>query len=210
MYDARQFTMAEIAAALHDALYRAEQPPVALVLWAHTTDTADPGTLLPRSRFSHDAPPTTEVDLQPSAHGSGSSRAPATAYAGPCRRCPQRDRCGPGDGQPVPNSGCQLVEWITEQMTRHLGLQRNNPTSPNADTQRTWCPHVSKHPEQRTAPFPTLPDQAEVLPQMMGQADHRATAHAPHHPTHSSSPPDSSSHHDFEGHQDSHRYAPGR
>jgi MerR family transcriptional regulator, light-induced transcriptional regulator len=31
--------------ALHDALHRAEQPPVALVLWAHTTDTSDLGTL---------------------------------------------------------------------------------------------------------------------------------------------------------------------
>ena len=31
--------------ALHNALHRAEQPPIALVLWAHTTDTADPGTL---------------------------------------------------------------------------------------------------------------------------------------------------------------------
>ena len=32
-------------AALHNALHRAEQPPVALVLWAHTTDTADLGAL---------------------------------------------------------------------------------------------------------------------------------------------------------------------
>jgi hypothetical protein len=32
-------------AALHDAVHRAKQPPVALVLWAHTTDTADPRAL---------------------------------------------------------------------------------------------------------------------------------------------------------------------
>ncbi|MGH3912694.1 MAG: MerR family transcriptional regulator [Pseudonocardiaceae bacterium] len=32
-------------AALHDALRRAERPPAALVLWAHTPDTADPGAL---------------------------------------------------------------------------------------------------------------------------------------------------------------------
>ncbi|MBW0008885.1 MAG: hypothetical protein JO063_01990, partial [Pseudonocardiales bacterium] len=31
--------------ALHDALHRARQPPVALVLWAQTTDTADPQAL---------------------------------------------------------------------------------------------------------------------------------------------------------------------
>jgi DNA-binding transcriptional MerR regulator len=31
--------------ALHYALHRAAQPPVALVLWAHTTDTADPDAL---------------------------------------------------------------------------------------------------------------------------------------------------------------------
>ena len=32
-------------AALHHALHRAQQPPVALVLWAHTADTADLGAL---------------------------------------------------------------------------------------------------------------------------------------------------------------------
>jgi MerR family transcriptional regulator, light-induced transcriptional regulator len=41
----RNLGAAAPTAALHDALYRAEQPPVALVLWAHTTDTADPGAL---------------------------------------------------------------------------------------------------------------------------------------------------------------------
>ncbi len=84
-------------------------------------------------------------------------------------------------------------DGLTGQTTGHLDLQRSSPTSPSADTQRTSCPHASRHPEQRTAPLPTPPDQAERPQQRLGPGDRLATEHAPHRPGHSSSSPNSSS-----------------
>jgi hypothetical protein len=88
-----------------------------------------------------------------------------------------------------------LGDRLTGQTRGCLGFQRSSPTSPSADTQRTSCPHVSRHPEQRTAPFPTPPNQAKRLQQRPGPADHLATEHAPHRPDRSLLSPHSSSTH---------------